>query len=162
MKKLLTILFTVLALGSYAATTVVVTTGASTNSVAQVGQTISDVTVANGSTNALTLTLFDAPTNLLTYVRGAYTNYSQYLTNFSTVFTNTGGILQTNNYTNALWTYAVSNPNATNSYKRITTIAVPASSTVVWAPVNGIATTFGILSTNDQAATVTYNMSPNF
>lgn len=162
MKRILSILsLALVCMVSRGADTVLTMNAAGTNSVFSVGQTISQVTVAAGATN-LTLALFDAPSTSLTYVRGAYATFNQYTTNIVTIFTNTGGVLQTNT-NSGVYTYQVTNGNATNSFKLLTRLTVPANTTVTWTPINGASTTFGVLATNDAGiATATFTATPNF
>lgn len=127
-------------------------------SVLQRGARIAQIVFANAATNAVTLTFYDAPTNVLTYVVGAYTN--RVLTTPSTVttFTNIYGVIQTStNVTFTLTDTAVA--QSTNNYRTILTQLVPASSTVTYTPPLGLFTGFGLAAATTATnviATINY------
>lgn len=107
---------------------------------------------ANGTGGAVTVEVFDAPLTNVTFSVGAYTNYISYISNVvSTIVGYTG---HTNLQTNAVLMHV---PNAvsaaTLSYKSLTKVTVPASSSLT-VPINSVAS-YGILVTNNAAITVT-------
>lgn len=142
---------------SQAATASSVSTVASTNSIITSNAVqISQVVVANAGAGTMLVNLYDAPDTNLTYVRAAYTNTLSYTTNMVTTFTNFSGVVQSN--TNlVLFTYSSVAPQATNTYRLLTTISVPASSTYTWTPSgnDGIYANFGVTSTVNTNGTVT-------
>src|SRR5678816_4465261 len=98
-------------------------------SVLQRGARIAQITFANAATNAVTLTFYDAPTNVLTYVVGAYTNRVISTPSTVTTFTNIYGVAQSStNVTYTLTDTAVA--ASTNNFRTVLTQLVPASSTV--------------------------------
>ena len=92
---------------------------------------VTQVLVANQTTNAQTLWLYDIPTNVLTNVVAAYTSTVSYLTNYSFVVTNYyGNVTTSTNY--------VLFDNTNNSVAAVTNtiaakviITAPASSSFV-------------------------------
>lgn len=90
---------------------------------------IDNFIVINSTTNIATLKFYDSSTTSTTMVQAAYTSYSSYATNFSTVFTNEANVLVTNSFT-GIYTAPTSNTVATNTRPAIYTLIVPASSTL--------------------------------
>lgn len=120
---------------------------------------IAQITVANAAASAMTVRVYDSPNTNTTYVRGAYTNTLSYLTNLVTVFTNFSGVIQTNT-NQVLYTYTSVAPQATNSYRLLTTLSVPASDTLVWSPAgDGVYANFGVnvFASTNGTITVQYN-----
>lgn len=58
---------------------------------------VKDVLLISSATNTSTIKFYDS-TGATNYVRAATTAYASYATNYSTVFTNAGGLLVTNTY----------------------------------------------------------------
>ena len=108
---------------------------------------ISSLIFANSATNAITIGLFDCPTNVLTYTIGAYTNNVVTSTSTVVTFTNILGTVQSQ--TNSTIT---STPTAvaatTNNYPKILTYIVPASSTVTLPFTPSLYFTSGLAATN--------------
>ncbi len=144
-----------------AANAVVSPSGASTNSIISSNAVnITQVTVANSSTNTLLVRLVDAPSTSLTWTNASYIGTFAYTTNIVTTFTNFTGVVQnqTNSY---LYTYTNTVAANTNSYNTLVVLTVPASETLIWTPSggNGINANFGVLSTNNQACAITVQYS---
>lgn len=134
-------------------------TAAATNSIFQASGRVQSIIIANDVASALTVKFFDCPTNLLTYVQGAYTNYISYTTNIVAVITLPSGVLQTN--TNAgVYTLSQTVSSTTNSYRTVATLNVAASSTLVYYPTNGLLVAFGLCVTNNTNCTITTTYSP--
>lgn len=127
-------------------------------SVIQRGARINSISIANAAAAAVTLRFFDTPTNVTTYVVGAYTN--RVLTTPSTVttFTNIYGVIQSS--TNTTFTLTDTAVGAsTNSYRTLLTQVVPASSTVTITPPLGMYVGFGLSSyatATNVTATINY------
>lgn len=119
---------------------------------------IAQVTVANATAVTNTLSLYDAPTNVLTWTRGAYTNTYTYATNIVQTWTNFSGV--STSVTNAA-VFTASNPvaAATNDYRLLTSIVVGPGATVTYTPVNGLLTSFGLAAKSLTNATVTVEYS---
>jgi len=148
------------AVNSHAATAAVTTSAASTNSI--IGGTnqvyISEITIANLVAQPLQVALFDAPSTNLTFTAGAYTNSFTYPTNYVVVFTNYSGIVQSN--TNAAtFTELRSIASHSVSYRLLASVAVGASSTVTYKPIDGLTTSYGVCSTNNTNCTITVTYS---
>jgi hypothetical protein len=113
---------------------------------------ISSIQFANGTGSAVTVELFDAPTNVLTYSVGAYTNHITYTSNIVSTVVGFGG--STNSFTNSVLV-TVANPvsSATPAYRSITKVAIPANSSLT-VPINTMVA-FGVTATNNGVATVT-------
>ncbi len=74
-------------------------TSTSTSSILQRGARVQQIIFSNAATNAITLTFYDAPTNVLTYVVGAYTNNVYSVSDVVSTYTNLSGVV--NSTTNA-------------------------------------------------------------
>lgn len=113
---------------------------------------LNSVLFANGTGSAVTIELFDAPTNALTFSVGAYTNTLQYVSNVvSTVVGITG---HTNTFTNStLVTVPNSVSSATVAYRSIIKATIPANSSLT-VPLETIAA-YGVLATNNGTIGVT-------
>lgn len=135
-------------------------TAAATNSIIQASARIQSIIIANDVASALTVKFFDAPTNVLTYVNAAYTNYLSYTTNIVSVYTTPAGVLQTNT-NSGIYTYASTVSAATNAYRTVATINVGASGTTVYYPTNGLIVAFGLCVTNNTNCTITTTYSPS-
>lgn len=128
-------------------------------SILQRGARINQIVVANAATNAVTLTFLDAPTNVTTYVVGAYTNMVITTPATVTTFTNIYGVIQSS--TNTTFT---STPTAvaasTNNYRTVLTWLVPASSTTTFTPPTGVNVGFGLSASTtatNVVATISYS-----
>lgn len=117
---------------------------------------IQQVTIANSAASALSVSLYDSPNTNKTYVRSAYTNTLSYVTNMVTVITNFSGVLQTNT-NSVLYTYNSVAAQATNNYRLLVTLTVPASETITWTPAGGqgIYANFGVNALVDTNCTIT-------
>lgn len=142
-----------LSLPVYAASTVVVATGPSTNSILTNGSRIQNVTIANVGNVAATVALFDAPSTNATYVLLAYTNSLSYATNILSTNTTFAGFLQTNT-NSGIYTYFNTVTQSTNNYRNFSTVVVPANTTVTNAPIGGYISTWGLLSTNNSVTNI--------
>jgi hypothetical protein len=113
---------------------------------------VNSVQFANGTGSAVTIELFDCPTNVLTYSVGAYTNFVTYTSNVVSTVVGFNG--STNSFTNQVSIIAA-NPvsAATPAYRSLTKVAVPANSSLT-VPLNTVAA-FGVVATNNGAISVT-------
>lgn len=142
-----------------AATATATVTTASTNSLITVGARIQSYVVANSSAATCTIKFFDAPSTSLTYTNPAYTNYVSYTTNIVTSYVTYSGV--TNSLTNSgLYSYSSTVAAATNNYRTIVTLTVPAGETVTYTPTDGTLVSFGLTSTNSTNAAITITYSP--
>jgi hypothetical protein len=159
-KKFFTVigLITLSTLTSVADTATYNPTATTAVSVLQRGVRISQIVFANAATNAVTLTFTDAPTNVLTYVVGAYTNRVITTPATVTTFTNIYGVAQSStNTTFTLTDTAVA--ASTNNFRTVLTQLVPASSTVTFTPPLGLYTGFGLAASTTATnviATINY------
>lgn len=90
---------------------------------------IQNITVLNTSTNVNTVSFWDNATNVTNVVRGAYTKYVAYSTNFSQVFTNEANVVITNTYV-GLFTGPTAVSAITNAAPTLYVIMCPPSTTV--------------------------------
>lgn len=162
MKKLFSLSLALLLLTLQNVFGVTVVSSLVTNGTASIvgdGVYIASVQVANATGVTAYVSLFDAPSTSLTYTRAAFTYPSSYTTNIVTTYTNINGV-STSVTNSAVYTYTATAAAATNSYRLINTITVPANSTVTWTPVNGYYTVYGILATNNAVTTATTTYAP--
>lgn len=114
------------------------------------------------ATNAVTLSIYDAPATSFTNIIGSYSNLTQYATNVGLIYTNYWGVATTNWLTNALVTATNSVPSRTNSYPQVFTQSVASNTT---ANLSGLGITFvnGVMVTNasGNTATMTVNYTGN-
>lgn len=122
-------------------------------SVLQNGVKIQQIQYSNAATNAITITMYDAPTNVLTYVVGAYTNNVISQQNVVTTFTNYTGIVESQTNLTLVSTLTPVG-QSTNSYRTVIVQTVPASSTVTFTPPSGLPVGFGL-----AAATTATNIT---
>lgn len=131
-------------LGASAASTI---TATSSELVAGANGVITLLSVANSATNSCVITLFDAPATNLTYTVGAYTNAT--VTSQSTIVTNINILGNTNYSTNTTITTTLSPVSAsTNSYPKLLTYTVPASTTTTLPLSPGLFFSRGVMLTN--------------
>jgi len=109
------------------------------------------------ATNACTVLMYDAPGTATTWSATAYTNYTQYATNVSQIYTNFFGVATTNWLTNALVRYTNSVAASTNNYQQVFAQSY-ASNTTTTIPNLGITFVNGVLLTN-AANTLTITVS---
>lgn len=114
------------------------------------------------ATNAVTLSIYDAPATSFTNIVGSYSNLTQYATNVSIIYTNYWGVNTTNWLTNALVTATNSVPSRTNSYPLVFTQSVASNTTANLNPLQ-ISFVNGVMVTNASAntATLTVNYTGN-
>lgn len=114
------------------------------------------------ATNAVTLSIYDAPGTSFTNIVGAYSNLTQYATNVSLIYTNYYGVNTTNWLTNALVTATNSVASRTIAYPLIFAQSVASNTT---ANLPGLSMSFvnGVMVTNNSAntATLTVNYTGN-
>lgn len=103
-----------------------VTAGACSN-LLSTPKLVNSITVTATTTNTTTFKFYDTSNTTTTRVQAAYSSYSSYNTNFSTVFTNEANLLVTNTFT-GIWTYPTSVSASTSSLPAVVTIVIPASS----------------------------------
>ncbi len=158
MKKIFLGLFLTASFAAQGATVSTVFTNSNTNAVITGYLSISSITLANNTTtDAANITLYDAPTNSLTYTLSAYTNNttSSVITN-KVRWTNYFGAYQTNSFlmvTNTTATVAAS----TNLYPTLLTTTVPAGTTQTYTYTDGLEALRGVLATANTNATITIN-----
>lgn len=125
---------------------------------------IQSVEFTNHSGAAITVGVYNAPESAteaadLSYIIASFTAYNNYETNIVENYTNFLGVAQSRTNTVRYWIEQTYGP-FTNDYTKLTTLSVPAGSTVTWTPVvkpiNDIGTAIEISATN-ITATVTYN-----
>jgi len=159
-KKLFAVvgLFALTTLTAVADTATYNPTATTAASVLQRGVRINQIVFANAATNAITITMYDAPTNVLTYVVGAYTNRVITTPSTVTTFTNIYGVVQSS--TNVTFTATDTAVAAsTNNYRTVLTQLIPASSTVTFTPPLGLYTGFGLAASTTATnviATINY------
>lgn len=113
---------------------------------------LTSVQFANGTGSAVTVELFDAPTNVLTYSIGAYTNFVTYTSNVVSTVVGFSG--STNSYTNStLITAANAVGSGTGNFRSVVKVTVPASSSLT-VPINTVCA-FGLTATNNGVLTTT-------
>lgn len=162
MKKLfLSIISAFTAFAVTAATVIYAPAGSSAGSSILANQplVVNKIDIANATTNAATVTFFDAPGSTLTFTTGAYTGRQSYTTNVVTSWTAITGVTYTDTNT-VVYTVPVTVAAATNSFRILNTIVVPANSTASWIPTGfGGYAGFGLAATNNVAVTATVNYS---
>lgn len=134
-------------------------TGAGTNNIFTGSGRISQIVIANDVASALTVKFYDAPSTNLTYSQGQYTNYVSYTTNIISVYTTPSGISQTNTNTGT-FTYKQTVSSSTPAYRIVSTIDVPASTTVTFVPTGGLLVANGLTVTNNTNVTFTTTYTP--
>lgn len=135
------------------------TTTIATATISSIQQTpihLTSLEVINNAAATMSVWFYDAPTNVLTQVNGAYTNYSTYTTNIVITTTNYQGVVETS--TNlATYTLPLAVAQATNAYRIIKAFTVAAGGTASWNPSGGVYLNYGLASTNTQT-----NMTVNY
>ena len=140
------------------------------------GYQLTQVVAANTTTNVITFSLFDSPTNYTTNVVPSYSGTQIIVTNYAYIYTNTvqggpttitntnsvtGGImvlqatLTTNIFTNVMWSQQVTVPSITNTYPVLLTMAVPAGTTSTFTPPINMFGFQGLILTNSLPTNVT-------
>lgn len=162
MKKFISILASLAVLyTSFAAVVTYAPSGSSTGTSILGSQpvTVNRIDVANSTTNSATITFFDAPGATLTFTTAAYTNRLTYSTNIITSWTAITGVTYTET-NNVVYTIPNTVAAATNTFRALTTITVPANSTASWIPTGFSGSAgFGLAATNNIALTATINYS---
>lgn|SRR3990167_1062179 len=132
------------------------TVAAGTNSVVDKASGVYQLVLANGHTTggaSVTATIFDAPTNTLTYTLAAYTNRTLSTISYTNAYTNVFGFVETNNY------YTVVQPTqsvvaaSTNGYSIVATFLVPAGESLVYSPSIPLVLSRGLCITNNATNT---------
>lgn len=139
---------------------VVVYNPSATNAVAVLTSAakIQQMSIANGTGSAITITALDSPSTALTYVVGAYTNNVQTISDVVTTFTNILGVSQSSTNTTLINTPTLVSAS-TNNYRTVLIQTVPANSTVTFTPPTGLLVGFGMnvsCSATGVTATVSY------
>lgn len=106
------------------------------------------------ATNAVTLSIYDAPGIVFTNNVNAYSNLTQYATNVSVIYTNYYGVLTTNWLTNALVTSTQSVAGRSITYPLIFTQSVSSNTTAI-IPNLSMTFLYGVMVTNNSGNTVT-------
>lgn len=110
---------------------------------------LTSLEVINNAAGSVTVYFYDAPTNLLTFVVGQYTNFTTYTTNIVITTTNYNGVVETS--TNlATFTTPRTVAQSTNNYKLFKTMTVASGGDVTWQPLNGVYLSYGMTSTNNN------------
>jgi hypothetical protein len=138
-----------------AATVTTSPTVAATNNILATAGGITSI-VLSGTTNTVKVQLFDASTNTLTYVIGAYTNYVGNVFTNTVTYTDILGASVTNSYrflTNVASTVAQS----TNTFATLGAFSIPSGETVTVNYDNANPFFRGILVTNSAQVNVTVN-----
>lgn len=114
------------------------------------------------ATNAVTLSIYDAPGTVFTNNVNAYSNLVQYATNVGQIYTNFYGVTTTNWLTNALVTVTQSVSGRSISYPLIFSQSF-ASNTTATLPGLGLNFVNGVMVTNNSAntASLTVNYTGN-
>lgn len=133
------------------ATVVVVTQTATNAAVLTTPYVLTSVTVANTSTNVLTIRAYDMATDATTYTNAAYTNWVSAVTNEVVTFINSVGT--TNIFTNSvIKSFAVVYAAVTNTVNPVATVAVSPSTAETFTL--NIPLARGLALSNDQSATM--------
>ena len=134
--KFLKSLFTAVALLAAVLTTQaqqlqsLVTTAANTATNLLSGAYVIDNFIAiNATTNNVTLKFWDSSDNTTNIVQAAYTSYSRYATNYSTVITNESGFVYTNTFA-GIYTQPTAVTTSTNAKPVIQIMLIPAGLTL--------------------------------
>ena len=105
--------------------------------------------INNNPSNIVNVWFYDAPTNAITWSRGAYTNWTTYTTNIVVTTTNYQGVVETS--TNlATFTLPLANGAATATYELLKSFTVGIGGTTTWNPSGGVYLSYGLASTNNQ------------
>ncbi len=93
------------------------------------------------TTNATTVCFYDSTGGSTNIINAAYSRYSSYATNVTSIFTNENGIIITNTYPGR-YDYAIAVAAATNERPYLYKVIVPANSQltkqVLWLPARGV------------------------
>lgn len=112
--------------------------------------------INNHPTNAVVVKIYDAPSNLVLWTNGAFTNFLFYTTNLITYSTSYYNVITTN--TNRVqYQYPNAVAAAGRSYKLLKSVTVAVGASYVWTPIGGVYFSYGLLATNTQT-NVTYNI----
>lgn len=131
---------------------------AGTNSIIQGPGNITQITLtATGA--VMFVKLLDMPTNTLTYVVGAYTNYTPTVYTNTATYTDILGNTVSNSY-RYLTNIPTSVAQSTNNYRTIGTFVVPANDTVTIPYVSANPFVFGVGYTNVGGGSVTIQYAP--
>lgn len=160
MKKLLLITTLLIGMVANAATVTTALTPSAINNVISTNQLlISSVVVQNSTATNGTVYLFDSPRAVLLWTNSAYTSRVTTIGNLTNTYTNVFGTIETNRYTNVIIGGFVTNAGATNAYRSLASIPVPANSSVTYTPEEPLIATFGLTMTNIPNVTVTVTYS---
>lgn len=155
MKKLIYSLFVIasIAVAVYATDDTSTISTATITSLKQSPLHLQSVEVINNAAAAVTAYFYDAPTNVLTWVSGAYTNWTTVVSNLVVTTTNYQGVVETaTNYVTQ--TTGNAHGAATNNYRLFKTMTVAAGASATWTPVNGTYLSYGLAVTNNNTNTV--------
>ncbi len=143
----------------FAASVTYVASAASTNNILASAGAITSVVLNGAGATSVKVSLFDAPTNTLTYVIGAYTNYTPTIYNVTNVYSAPFDTTVTNIAT-VLSNVPSSVAQATNTYRTVASYSVPTNDTVTITYDTIVPFNRGLLVTNSQAVTITVNYLP--
>jgi hypothetical protein len=115
---------------------------------------------ATSTNDSTTLKFYDWATAATNVVRAAYTSKNSYTTNYSTVYTNSAGIVSSNSFS-GLYIADVSNSAVTNEQTRLATYQVPAGNAGTDLP-SALQVARGLVLVSDQTGTIeiTYRSAP--
>ena len=158
MKTLISVALILISCVSYAANTIsrVIPASSAVNFVSG-SLNASQFILSSSTTNVGYVTLFDAPTGVLTNITPANITSGVYATNYITSYTNFFGIQ--NNFTNiSLVTYSITNAATTNYYPSILSVNAGTNATTVVPDVNYFFSR-GLTVTNVGAGSVTFSVT---
>lgn len=148
-----------LALPAFGASVTITPSAAATNQVLTVAGSITSIVLSGAGAASVKVQLFDGSNTNLTYVVGAYTNYTASVILVTNTYTSIAGGTVTNIYTvvtNAAATVAQS----TNNFRTIGAFSVPTNETVTVSYDAANPFFRGIVATNSQAVSITINYLP--
>ncbi len=120
---------------------------------------ISSVVLVNSTTTNATITLIDSPRGVLLWTNSAYTSRVVTLGNVTNIYTNFLGVIETNMITNVVVGGFVTNSGATNAFRVLATLGVPANNSVTYIPSTPLVTSYGLTVTNNPNVNITVNYS---
>lgn len=129
---------------------------ASTNNIVALSGTITSIVLSGAGAASVKVQLFDAPTNTLTYVIGAYTNYTPTVVSQTNVFSTPLDTTVTNIQT-IVTNVPATVAQSTNNFRVIGSYTVPTNEVVTINYDTPNSFFRGILVTNSAAVTITVN-----
>lgn len=96
---------------------------------------ITQIAITAPANNTASIRIHDSPTNSAYYTNASYVSDASYVTNYTTIYTNFFGVVNTNTY-NALVHYSITNAATTNLYPVRFTGSTATNTTSVFDGVN--------------------------